>query len=187
MGVSPLLSSRARWVASGVVAVVVLVLLLLSHQFGRAVPTNNYRPLLPADALETGCFPLPDGARLDLPHQIRRDGDHATPTGERRELFGQYDLVDRDEALRRIVAAFTAVGFVEGPREDDGDGVAVVLTKGSQTVRARVAELPDTSVDTLVRGEFTLDLPVVAAAKDDPVCSDPKSTKRWPEKGKAVQ
>lgn len=184
MGVSPLLSTRARRVAGGVAVVVVLVLLLLSHQFGRAVPTNNYRPLLPADALETGCFPLPGGARLDLPHQVRRDGDVTTTSGARRELLGQYDLVDRDEAVSRIVAAFTAVGFTQGAQEDDGDAVTTVLTKGAVTVRARVAELPDTSVDTLVRGEFTLDLPVVAAAKDDPVCSDPKSTKRWPEKGK---
>ncbi|WP_377325056.1 hypothetical protein ACFJIY_08920 [Pimelobacter simplex] len=187
MGVSPLLPARARWVVGGVATVVVLVLLLLSHEFGRAEPTNNYRPLLPPDALATGCFPLPDGAQLDLPHQIRRDGDHATPDGERRELRGQYDLVDRDEALARIVGAFTAVGFTEGPREDDGDGVAVVLTKGDQRVRALVTELPDTSADTLVRGEFVLDLPVVAAAQDDPVCSDPKSTKRWPEKGEATR
>lgn len=187
MGVSPLLSARVRRVGGLVVAVAVVALLLLSHRFGRAEPTNNYRPLLPPDALATGCFPLPDGARLDLPHQIRRDGDVATPDGERRELRGQYDLVDRDEALARIVGAFTAVGFTEGPREDDGDGVAVVLTKGDQTVRARVAALPDTSADTLVRGEFVLDLPVVAAAKDDPVCSDPKSTKRWSEQRSAAR
>ncbi|WP_215813601.1 hypothetical protein [Pimelobacter sp. 30-1] len=182
MGVSPLLSPRARRFAGLAVAVAVVVLLLLSHDFGRADPTNNYRPLLPPDALATGCFPLPDGARLDLPHQIRRDGDVTTPEGPRRDLFGQYDLVDRDEALARIVAAFTAVGYTESEREDDGDAVRVVLTKGPTTVRALVAELPHTSAETLVRGEFTLDLPVVAVAKDDPICSDPKATKRWPRK-----
>ena len=182
MGVSPPLSPRVRRLTGLVAAVAVLVILLFSHDFGRAVPTNNYRPLLPPDALATGCFPLPGDARLDLPHQIRRDGDVATAGGERRELLGQYDLVDRDEAMTRIVDAFTAVGFAAGPRTDDDGALRVALTKGTETVRATVVALPDTSAATLVRGEFTLDLPVVAAAKDDPVCSDPKSTKRWPER-----
>ena len=80
----------------------VLAALLVSHKLGRAVPTNNYRPVLPADALATGCFPLPGGADLDLAYQIRSDQDVRTSHGSRRQLRGQYDLVDRDEAERRI-------------------------------------------------------------------------------------
>lgn len=156
---------------------VALVLLVLSHGFGRAVPTNNYRPLLTTDAIETGCFPLPGDARLDLAYQVRWDGDvDGADGGRRRELRGQYDLVDRDEAQRRLVASFAAVGF--RPAGTEGD--AVVLTKGAERVAITVTELPGTSAETLVRGEFVLDLPVVAVARpDDPLCSDPKSTKRW--------
>lgn len=169
---TPVVAPRLR--TAGIVAgiLVVLVLLLLSHGFGRAVPTNNYRPLLTTDAIATGCFPLPGDARLDLAYQVRRDGD----VGDRRRLEGQYDLVDRDEAQRRLVGSFTAVGF----RAAGTDGDAVVLTKGSERVTITVTELPGTSADTLVRGTFVLDLPVVAVARpDDPLCSDPKSTKRW--------
>lgn len=158
-------------------AALVVALLLLSHSFGRAVPTNNYRPLLPAAALSTGCYPLPGGAELTLSHQIRGDGDVETETGQRRTLKGQYNLVDRDEAERLVVEAFTGVGFTVDP---DSPGHWVRLTNPDLgTVAVLVTELPGTSEETLVRGEFVLDLPVTAAAKDDPVCSDPKSTKRW--------
>lgn len=175
----PLVLPRGRRVGVAVGVVAVLVLLLLSHSFGRAVPTNNYRPLLPPDALATGCFPLPGGADLEFAHQIRRDGDVETPTGARRQLDGQFDLVGRDEAVEAIVAAFVEVGFSEVSREDDGDSLVVELRDGDETVGVRAAEFSGIDADTLVRGEFTLDLPVVAAALDDPVCDDPKSTKRW--------
>ncbi|MBM9461080.1 hypothetical protein JK386_14355 [Nocardioides sp. zg-536] len=174
--------SRARLlrrVLAGVAVLGVLAVLGLSHSFGRAVPTGNYRPPLPPAALSTGCFPLPGDARLDLPHQVRWDGDVETATGVRRELRGQYDLLDRDEALAEIVAAFAAVGFTERSRTDDGETVSVELGDGTQRVGLRLAALPDTDAETLVRGSFVLDLPVVAAASDDPVCADPKSTKRW--------
>ena len=172
---------RSRFPRVGIaVGVVVVLVLLLSHTFGRAEPTNNYRPLPTVDALETGCFPLPGDARFDdLAHQVRWDGDVETPEGERRELRGQYDLVGRDEAVDRIVAAFTEVGFVERGREDDGDTLDVELTRDDVVVRVSAADLPGTGPDTLVRGEFRLDLPVVAAARDDALCEDPKSTKRW--------
>lgn len=174
---------RATWVGIAAGTLVVLVLLLLSHSFGRAVPTNNYRPLLSPPALDNGCFPLPGGASLDgLAHQVRWDGDVDTDAGPRRELRGQYDLVGRDEATDRIVAAFTAVGFTETAREEDGAALVVELVEGqggSVRVGLRVADIPGTDEDTLVRGAFTLDLPVVAATSDDPLCSDPKSTKRW--------
>lgn len=173
---TPVVAPRLR--VAGIVAgiLVALVLLLLSHGFGRAVPTNNYRPLLTTDAIATGCFPLPGGARLDLAYQVRRDGD----VGERRRLEGQYDLVDRDEAQRRLVSSFTAVGFRAAGTEGGAEDGAVVLTKGSERVTITVTALPGTSADTLVRGTFVLDLPVVAVSRpDDPLCHDPKSTKRW--------
>ncbi|MDN5746816.1 MAG: hypothetical protein L0H31_17120, partial [Nocardioidaceae bacterium] len=105
------LPRRLRRTAVAVGVVAVLVVLLLSHTFGRAEPTNNYRPLLPTAALETGCFPLPGGAHLDLAHQIRWDGDREVDGERRRVLKGQYDLVDREEAQRRLIEAFTWVGF----------------------------------------------------------------------------
>lgn len=171
----PLARPRRRHVGIGAGVLAVLVVLLLSHTFGRAEPTNSYRPLLPPAALATGCFPLPGGAELDLSHQIRRDGDVRTGEGERRILRGQYNLVDRDEAERRIVKAFTDVGF----REVASAKERVLRKPGAGVVRIRVSELPGTSEATIVRGEFRLDLPVVAAASDDPVCDDPRSTKRW--------
>lgn len=169
--------ARVRRLVFAAAATLVVVVLLLSHTFGRALPTNNYRPLLPAAALSTGCFPLPGGAHLDLSHQIRHDADVDTTHGPRRVLRGQYNLVTRDEAERRLVEAFVAVGYVKSRRTTDGP---IILTKpGEVDVSVSVTALPDTSEETLVRGEFVLELPVVAAAKDDPVCSDPKSTKRW--------
>lgn len=171
----PLARPRRRHVGIGVGALAVLVVLLSSHTFGRADPTDSYRPPLPPAALATGCFPLPEGAELDLPHQIRRDGDVETEAGERRRLRGQYDLVDRDEAERRIVEAFTDVGF----REVASAKERVLRKPGAGVVRIRVTALPGTSEATIVRGEFQLDLPVVGPASDDPVCSDPRSTKRW--------
>ena len=171
----------ARWRRGGIVAGVLIVLgvLLLSHTFGRAVPTNSYRPLVTADPLATGCYPLPGGARLGgLSYQVRWDEDVDTPEGERRELRGQYNLVERDVAEQRIVASFTEVGFREARERGDGERV---LRKGGETVRIAVTELPDTSEETLVRGEFVLDLPVVEPALDDPVCSSEPSTKRWAE------
>jgi hypothetical protein len=167
----------------GGIAVGVLVavgVLLLSHTFGRAVPTNSYRPLITTDAIASGCYPLPGGARLDgLSYQLRWDEDVETPEGERRELRGQYNLVERDEAERRLVGSFTEVGFRES-REAAAEGRRV-LRRNGVTVRITVTELPDTSVATLVRGEFVLDLPVAELAKDDPVCTMPTSTKRWAE------
>jgi hypothetical protein len=167
---------RSR-VRLAIAVVAVLAALLVSHKLGRAVPTNNYRPELPPDALVTGCFPLPGGAELDLPHQIRRDGDVDTSSGSRRQLLGQFDLVDPDEAERRILAAFEEVGF-RALRPADPDGPVILRRLDATEVRVTVTELPETDAGTLVRGEFILDLPVVAAG-DAEVCRDPKSTKRW--------
>lgn len=178
----PLVRSRSPRVGIAVGAVVVLVVLLLSHAFGRAVPTNNYRPLPTTDAIESGCYPLPGGARFDdLAYQVRWDGDVSTPQGERRYLRGQYDLVDRAEAERLLVAAFERIGFVAAA-EDGGDPTTAttVLRKGGEEIALTVTEIPGTSEETLVRGEFIMDLPVADLARpDDPVCELSSSTKRW--------
>ena len=179
------LPPRQRRIGIAVGASVVLVVLLLSHSFGRAVPTNNYRPLITTDAIASGCYPLPGDAQLDLPHQVRWDGDVETAQGERRILRGQYDLVDLDEARDRLVRSFEAAGFAFNPYNhsvspsDD----SLTLFRGSEHVTITVTELPGTSAETLVRGTFVLDLPVAQLARpDDPVCADPKSTKRWGER-----
>lgn len=185
----PLVSPRRRRVGIAAGVLVALVVLLLSHSFGRAVPTNNYRPLITTDAIESGCYPLPGDARLDgLAYQVRWDEDVETPSGERRHLYGQYDLVDREEAERLLVDAFTKAGFEE-VRSSSESPMRVIkgerlLRKGDAAVGITVTELADTSAEDLVRGEFELDLPVVAKAKDDPVCDFPSSTKRWADEGK---
>lgn len=180
------LPPRQRRIGIAVGALVALVLLLLSHSFGRAVPTNNYRPLITTDAIASGCYPLPGNAQLDLPYQVRWDEDVATASGERRILRGQWDLVDLDEAVARLVRSFTAVGFAPNPYNhsvppsDD----SVTLFKGSERITITVTEIPGTSAETLVRGDFVLDLPVAELARpDDPICTFPSSTKRWAEAG----
>ena len=179
------LPPRQRRIGIAVGASVVLVVLLLSHSFGRAVPTNNYRPLITTDAIASGCYPLPGDAQLDLPHQVRWDGDVETAQGERRILRGQYDLVDLVDARDRLVRSFEKVGFSIKPHHQDlasgdPDAEEVVMLKGDEQLTITVTELPGTSAETLVRGTFVLDLPVAQLARpDDPVCADPKSTKRW--------
>lgn len=163
------------------VIVVVLVVLLLSHRFGRAEPTGDYRPLLPPEALSTGCFPLPGGATLDFAYQVRTDGDVEVDGEPRRLLVGQYDEIDEPEALAAIVEDFEEAGFVASRRPAPYDAV-LRLPGGDRddVVRVRVEQLPGVEEDTLVRGTFELDLPVVEAGPDAPeVCSDAKATKRW--------
>lgn len=158
----------------------VLVLLLLSHRFGRAEPTEDYRPDIPADALVTGCFPLPGGATLDFGYQVRHDGDVEVDGELRRRLTGQYDELDQPEALDAIVADFVEAGFVASKRPAPYDAVLREPGAGRrEVVRVMVAPLPGIEEDTIVRGTFELDLPVAEAESDDPVCSDPRATKRW--------
>lgn len=182
----PVVAPRLRRAGVVVGLLAVLVVLLLSHSFGRAVPTNNYRPLITTDAIASGCYPLPGNAQLDLPYQVRWDEDVETAQGERRILRGQYDLVDRDEAFTRLVRSFAAVGFrpdaatYAKPPPDD----RITLFRGDEQVTITVAEIPGTSAETLVRGDFVLDLPVAELARpDDPVCAFPSSTKRWSDAG----
>lgn len=173
-------SPRLRRAAAALGVAVAVVLLLLSHEFGRAKPTDNYRPAITTDAIKSGCFPLPGNAQLDgLAYQVRSDEDVDPAGHERRVLKGQYDLVDRDEAERLLIKAFTDVGF-RRPASGEDDAGAITLTKGSQQVAIVVAELPRTSAETLVRGTFELDLPVTRNARpDDPICHSETSTKRW--------
>ena len=60
-----------------------------------------------------------------------------TSSGSRRQLLGQYDLVDRDEAERRILAAFEEVGFRE-LRPADPDGPVVLRRLDATEVRVTV-------------------------------------------------
>lgn len=161
--------------------VVVLAVLLLSHRFGRADPTGDYRPDVPPDALATGCFPLPDGATLDFAYQVRHDGDVEVDGEVRRRLIGQYDELDEEEALAAIVADFEEVGFLASRRPAPYDAVLRQQGNGrADVVRVLVEPLPGVEEDTLVRGTFELDLPVVEPRPDAPeVCSDARSTKRW--------
>lgn len=165
---------------------VVLVVLLLSHSFGRAEPTGDYRPVVPPDALALGCFPLPGGATLDFAYQLRRDGDYEVDGEMRRVLLGQYDEIDEPEAIEAIVADFEEVGFVASRRPAPYDAVLRQPGGGrDDVVRVIVEPLPGIEEDTLVRGTFELDLPVVALRADAPeACADPKSTKRWDEQPK---
>ncbi|KAA1428333.1 hypothetical protein [Nocardioides antri] len=161
--------------------VVVLVVLLLSHRFGRAEPTADYRPSLPEDALATGCFPLPGDVRFRFPYQVRRDGDVEVDGEMRRRLLGQYDEIDEAEALEAIVADFAEAGFVASQRPAPPYDAVLRPPDGSrdEVVRVMVEQLPGIEEDTLVRGTFELDLPVVEAQSEAEVCSDPRVTKRW--------
>lgn len=154
-------AARRRWWL--LPALIALVLLLVSPHVGRAEPTGNYRPPLPADALATGCYPLPSGMTIDFPYQVRSDGDVEGPGGQHRRLVLQYDEVDRATAQQRITAALRRAGLPPG--------------NASVTSYARVPS------DSIVRGEIVLTLPSVAQQRDvpDPAqCANPFSTKRFP-------
>lgn len=155
-----------RW-AIAALAAVSAVLVVLSPSFGRAEPTGEYRPPLPPDALTNGCYPLPEGVRFDFSYQVRSDGD----LGGRRHLVLQYNLIDRDEAVEAVTAAFTAAGF--------SDRGSLRLEKGDVVVSGRAYPMDPLAEDQIVRGTVELDLPVVERQSDDPVCSDVESTKRF--------
>jgi hypothetical protein len=172
-----------RWALAGLL-VVGVVLVALSPSFGRADPTGAYRPPLPPDALTNGCYPLPDGVKLDFPYQVRRDGD----SGGRRHLVLQYDLIDQEDAVAALERSFEAGGFTNDPDPviikvgpPSAGTVAVVLEKpGAGTVFGTVTPLSPLKKDQIVRGTITLDLPAEKAQSSAPVCSDVTSTKRFP-------
>jgi hypothetical protein len=138
------------------VAAVLLALVLVSPHVGRAEPSGNYRPPLPAAALATGCYPLPAGMSLDFPYQVRSDGD----VGQRRRLVLQYDQVDKATVVSRLGAALARAG----------------LPADSATVTA----YPRIPSDSVVRGQIVLDLPQEEVKSHDPQCDNPFSTKRFP-------
>lgn len=152
------------------------VLVLLSPHVGRAEPTGNYRPSLPPDALATGCWPLPGDVVPPVPYVVRWDGDIATSSGARRRWVAHVAEVAPEVARDRVVDAFDRAGFTRVPEK----GAAVVLRDDTgAVVRVTVVAVPGADEDTLVRGILRLDLPVVRAARDDEVCAEPKSSKRW--------
>ena len=141
----------------------VLAALLVSPHLGRASPTGNYRPDLPADALASGCYPLPAGLTLDFPYQVRRDGDVGRGAGRHRRLVLQYDRLDAVSVRARLGAALRRAGLPEDA--------------------ATVTAYPRVPADAVVRGQVVLSLPVVAqstAAPDPAQCLDPFTTKRFP-------
>lgn len=136
---------------------VALAAILVSPALGRAEPTGAYRPTLPPDPLELGCYPLPPGLTIDFPYQVRSDGD----VRGRRVLVLHWDELDAPEVRRRLAAALVRAG----------------LPRGS----ASVTPFPNLTPDTIVRGEVVLHLPVVPLSSDDPACADPATTKRFPD------
>jgi hypothetical protein len=138
------------------VAVAVLAV-VVSPALGRAAPTGNYRPPLPPDTIELGCYPLPRGLTLDFPYQVRSDGD----VDDRRVLTLHWDELDATEVRRLLAAALDRAGL---PRR-----------------AATVTPFPDLPPDAIVRGTVVLRLPVAPLASGDPACTDPLTTKRFPD------
>lgn len=164
---------------------VAVVLVLLGHTFGRAPTRHTYRPALPPAALDNGCFPLPDGLRLDFDHQVRSDGDHPVREGSRRRLVMQFDLLSPDAVRTRLVADFERAGFhLVGP--GDGDRLAF-RRAGTGRVVAVLAPLAHPIPGAIVRGTLTLDLPSIPLAGGGLACDDPFSTKRFPPDWKLRQ
>lgn len=170
---------RRVWALAGIA--VVLAVLLLSHRFGRADPTGDYRPALAPDGLAIGCYPLPGGVTFDFGYQLRTDGDVEVDGELRRRLVAQYDEMDEDQALDAIVADFAEAGYVASDRPAPSYDAVLRRPGGARAdvVRVTVEPLPGVEEDVLVRGIFALDLPVAEAGSDSPACDDPESTKRW--------
>jgi len=164
------------WAAAGAV---VVILVATSNLYGRAEPTGRYRPELPADALATGCYPLPSGVRFDFPYQVRSDEDLS---GGRRHLHLQFDAIDPTTAREELTAAFASAGFSPSPAQDpDTDLVLIRDVPGRSPVTVGVTVRPISGVtpDSVVRGTIDLDLPSVPLSSAAAVCADPASTKRF--------
>lgn len=162
MGLDTVPGMKRWWARRGVwaVAAVVLALVLISPHVGRANPSGNYRPVLPAAALTTGCYPLPAGLTIDFPYQVRSDGDVGAPGHQQRRLVLQYDEVDRATVVRRLRAALARAGL---PAD-----------------AASVTAYPRVPSDSVVRGQVVLTLPSEEVKSHDPQCDNPFSTKRFP-------
>jgi hypothetical protein len=156
LGAGLLAHRRVTTVLVVVLAVLAVTAVLVSPALGRAQPSSSYRPDLPADPIELGCYPLPRGLTLDFPYQVRTDGD----LGGRRLLTLHWDELDAAEVRRRLDAALDRAGL---PRDT-----------------ATVTPFPDLAPDAIVRGTVVLRLPVARLTSDDPQCQDPATTKRFP-------
>jgi len=152
---------RARRIGTTILVLAGLALAvlatLLSPALGRAEPTGNYRPPLPPDTIELGCYPLPAGFAIDFPYQVRTDGD----VHGRRVLTLQWDELGAAEVRRRLHESLRRAGL---PRS-----------------AATVTPFPDLPADAIVRGTVVLRLPVVPLSNDEPACRDPQTTKRFPD------
>ena len=152
---------RAHRIGTTILVLAALVLavlaIVLSPALGRAQPTGNYRPPLPPDTIQLGCYPLPHGFTIDFPYQVRTDGD----VHGQRVLTLHWDELDAAEVRRRLHAALRRAGL---PRR-----------------AAAVTPFPDLPADAIVRGIVVLRLPVVPLSSDDPACRDPQTTKRFPD------
>jgi hypothetical protein len=135
---------------------VAVVVILISPALGRAAPSGDYRPPLPPDTIELGCYPLPRGLTFDFPYQVRSDGN----VDGRRILTLHYDELVASEVRRRLGVALDRAGL---PRRT-----------------ATVTAFPDVSPGAIVRGTVVLRLPVVRLSSVDPACIDPRTTKRFP-------
>jgi hypothetical protein len=138
------------------VLTVAVVAILVSPALGRSAPTGSYRPALPPDTIELGCYPLPRGLTFDFPYQVRSDGD----VRGRRVLTLHYDELEASEVRRRLGVALDRAGL---PRR-----------------AATVTAFPDLPADAIVRGTVVLRLPVAPLSSTDPACADPRTTKRFP-------
>lgn len=136
--------------AAGIIAVVAL---LISPALGRAVPSGAYRPDLPPDTIQLGCYPLPTGLTLDFPYQVRSDGDRRG----QRVLTLQWDQLDASDVRQRLDAALDRAGL---PRS-----AATVTPYDGRAI---------------VRGAIVLHLPVARLASASAACRDPETTKRFP-------
>lgn len=152
-----------RWRWSLLLGIVVLTALLISPHVGRAEPTGRYRPVLPTDAIDAACFPLPVGLTLDFPYQVRSDRDVGRGATRHRRLVVQYDEIDAATARARIGAA--------------------LLRAGLPPYAADVTAYPRIPAEALVRGQIVLRLPLAHRQPDAELrgdCLDPFSTKRFP-------
>jgi hypothetical protein len=170
------MSPRRLLTTAGLLVIVVLV--ALGPQFGRAETVGSYRPVLPPPALIGDCWPLPDDVSFDFDYQVRSDQVLETDGGRVRRLGIQYDLTDAETVRTQLGRSLLAAGF----QRLSGPGVEPEQWRGPGygVVGFSVEPLP-VPADSIVRGTLTLDLPpssLTPEAREH--CSDPAQSKRWP-------
>ncbi|GAA1971636.1 hypothetical protein GCM10009798_35700 [Nocardioides panacihumi] len=152
---------------------VLAVIVAISPSRGRASPLGIYRPPVPTETLASKCFPLPDGVRLDFPHQVRSD---ASVGHGRRRLVVQYDLVGAATVVARLTDALTTAGFTAVPGSVGG---GLRFDRGDVgPVEATVEPYQHLPGGSIVRGQVVLDLPVTPVGSASRQCADPGVTKR---------